>query len=172
MTEARPQQDNEGDEEAVEFAWKVHAALDSWTGKVDTKASIVLAIESAAFAFAASLSKKGERFADLGGSNLCFYRVGMGLLLVAGLLALAVVFPQLKGRDAKRSWRENMIYFGHLRHWEPSALTVALRQERPVLDQLAAQLVKMGQIAWRKHRLLQASLAALALASVCLLFAT
>lgn len=159
------------DAEAIEFAWKVHAALDSWTGKVDTKASIVLAIESALFGFTVAQTKTGARFADLKGCEQTLYGFGFGLLLAAVLLALAVVFPQLKGRDAKKSWRKNMIYFGHLRYWEPTELAKALRHERPVLDQLAQQLVKMGQIAWRKHRLLQGSLVMVALAVVCLVVA-
>src|SRR3954454_8490903 len=41
----------------LDFAWRVHGALDAWTGKVDTKASITLAIESAVLGFVLTLSK-------------------------------------------------------------------------------------------------------------------
>jgi hypothetical protein len=72
----------------LDFAWRVHGALDSWTGKVDTKASITLAIESAILGFVLSLSKKGERLAGLDGASHVAYHVGVACLLVAVLFAL------------------------------------------------------------------------------------
>src|SRR5262245_35674544 len=35
------------DDEAREFAWRVHEAQESWIGKIDVKASVVLAFEGA-----------------------------------------------------------------------------------------------------------------------------
>jgi len=144
---------------ALDFAWRVHTALDSWTGKVDAKASITLAIESAILGFVISLSKKGERFAGLSGASEHWYNAGLVCLLAAVLCALLVVFPQLKRRKSKREWHGNMIYFGHLRHWDPDDLAMALKSKRADEKQLARQLVTMSEIAWRKHARLQWSIA-------------
>lgn len=159
------------EQDGVEFGWKVHAALDSWTGKVDTKASIALAIESAVFGFVVTLSKHGERLASLDGTRLTLYRVGIGLLLAALLFALMVVMPQLNRRQAKKNWQSNMIYFGHLRRWDPQKLAKALSRGQPYETQLANQLVSMSKIAWRKHARLQWSLSFFVGGAACLFLA-
>lgn len=156
-------------DKGLEFAWRVHAALDSWTGKVDTKASIALAIESAIFGFVVTLSKRGERFADLHAADLALYRIGVGFLLLSILLSLLVVMPQLNRRESRRIWRTNKIYFGHLRHWDPTELAKELRKPSATEQQLAQQLVTMSKIAWRKHARLQWSLAALVAGATSLL---
>jgi hypothetical protein len=156
----------------TDYGWKVHAALDAWTGKVDTKASIALAIESATLAFALSQSEEGKALADLSGVPRWSYLVGVALLLVAVGCALWVVFPRLRRRASRRpeEWRQNTIYFGHLRHWEPSDLANALNAAAsPQGDQLSRQLVNMATIAWSKHAWLQWSLAAFAAGMLCLL---
>jgi hypothetical protein len=150
----------------IEFAWRVHGALDSWTGKVDTKASIALAIESAMFGFAVTLSRENGPFAGLHGRGQAGYYIGLGLILVAVFFALLVVVPQLNRRKSKKGWEGNMIYFGHLRHWDPDELCHALSKQRDDEGQLARQLVAMAKIAWRKHSLLQISLVVLVLAIV------
>jgi Family of unknown function (DUF5706) len=155
--------------DGLDFAWRVHAALDSWTGKVDVKASIALAIESAVFGFVVTLSSKGERFAALAGSRLDWYRIGLGFLLFSVLASLAVVLPQLNRWKSRRDWRGNMIYFGHLRHWDAQKLAKALKQDLPYEEQLARQLVSMSKIAWRKHAWLQWSLISLVIGSACLI---
>lgn len=152
----------------LDFAWRVHGALDSWTGKVDTKASITLAIESAVLGFVVTLSKDGERLADLTGASKSLYHLGIVALSAAVFFALRVVMPQLRRRRAKREWTGNMIYFGHLRHWDPSDLAVALRSKRIYEVQLAKQLVVMADIAWRKHARLQWSIAFLVVGAFCL----
>ena len=148
------------EKQAIEFGWRVHGALDAWTGKVDTKASIALAIESAAFAFAVSLTKTGERFYSLSGGDLTWLRIGLVALLLSILLSVFVVFPQLNRAKSKKNWRSNTIYFGHLRHWDAADLSSVLGRDEPQRDQLATQLVAMSKIAWRKHSALQASLLA------------
>jgi hypothetical protein len=155
--------------DGLEFGWRVHGALDSWTGKVDTKASIALAIESAAFGFVVTLSRKGERFAHLAGSSRTWYDIGLGFVLFAVLMSLAVVLPQLNRRASRKNWRDNMIYFGHLRRWRPDDLARALLDERLDEQQLARQLVAMSKIAWRKHAWLQWSLVSLVLGATCLI---
>lgn len=157
---------NDGDPR--DFAWRVHGALDTWTGRVDTKASIVLAVESAAFAFVVTQSDPGKRFNDLHGAAYWFYLVGIVALLAAILLALRVVMPQLKRRQSAKTWRKNMIYFGHLRHWDPDDLARALERGAQPEAQLARQLVAMSTIAWKKHARLQWSLGLLVAAMALL----
>lgn len=161
--------DNKNSDSGLDFAWRVHDALDSWTGKVDVKASIALALESAVFGFVVALSEHGERFASLSGSRLNWYHIGVGLLLFSVATSLAVVFPQLRRCKSKREWRDNVIYFGHLRRWEPSELAARLRDSGLAEEQLARQLVAMSKIAWRKHSWLQWSLFSLAAGSACLI---
>ncbi len=166
VVEAMSGKDSSG---GLDFAWRVHGALDSWTGKVDTKASITVAIESAVFGFAVTLSRKGERFAHLTGASRTWYDIGLGLILFAVVMSLAVVFPQISRRASRTGWRDNMIFFGHLRRWNPEALARALREERLDEQQLARQLVQMSKIAWRKHAWLQWSIASLVLGAACLI---
>jgi hypothetical protein len=154
--------DERGVEDQVDFGWHVHALLDNWIGKVDNKASIVLAIESAAFAFVVTQTAEGGQFADLSGLAEWGFRAGLGFLLLAIALSLLVVMPQLNRRKSKKNWKLNTIYFGHLRHWDPDDLTAALIDGKYQPDQLARQMVAMSKIAWRKHSWLQASLVTLA----------
>ena len=83
--------DNKNSDSGLDFAWRVHDALDSWTGKVDVKASIALALESAVFGFVVALSEHGERFASLSGSRLNWYHIGVGLLLFSVATSLAII---------------------------------------------------------------------------------
>lgn len=155
----------------IDFAWKVHGLLDTWTAKVDAKASISLAIEVAVFGFVISLSKEHGVLSNLTGAQLFMYVIGVGLLVISMLLAVFVVFPQLARFKSKKEWQKNMIYFGHLRHWDPVKLAKALPEDGLSKDQLARQLVTMSKIAWRKHVWLQCSLGALVSGSLLLLFA-
>jgi hypothetical protein len=157
--------------EGLEYAWKVHAALDSWTGKVDSKASITLALESAILGFVLSLSKDGERFDDLHGAPFYWMRAGLVCLSLAVFCSLMVVMPQLRRLQSRRIWRSNTVYFGHLRHWDPVDLAVHLRSAQIREKELARQLVTMSQIAWKKHSRLQISLMLLLLAAACLAIA-
>jgi hypothetical protein len=160
------------DNEALEFAWRVHSALDSWTAKVDTKASIVLALEAAVLGFIITLSSKDGPLAALDGGDVLLYRVGLTLVGLGVLFALGVVVPQLGRRKAKRVWERNTIYFGHLRHWDPEKLAGVLVRDMPRERQLAEQLVEMSKIAWRKHAWLQWSLIAFVGGGLCLAIAS
>jgi Pycsar effector protein len=143
---------------AVENAWRIHAALVDWTGKVDTKASFALAIEAAAVAAVITLTDKDRQLSHLeDGWQLGLFSAGVVLLVIGILLSVAVVIPQLRTRRAADEWPSGYIYFGHLRHWSPTALTDRLKGG-DTLDVLARQLVAMSHIAWRKHRYLQLSL--------------
>lgn len=154
------------------FAWKVHDAINAWTGKVDTKASIALAIEVAIAGFAITLSTNHRQLTGLHGIRAHLDDIGLAVLFGSMLASLAVVMPQLSRRRARRTWQTNMIYFGHLRHWDPEQLANELIAGNiPSAAQLARQLIEMSRIAWRKHVWLQWSLILLIVASLLLVAA-
>jgi hypothetical protein len=142
----------------VEFAWRVHAALEAWTAKVDMKASILLAFQGGAFIFAATsrelfLSTPDRRPALVGAA-------GVALLVSAMALATATVLPMLGSAKRHRADHPHeWIYFGHVRHWESTELAARLSRltERDEVRALCAQLVRMSRLNWRKHRMLQGS---------------
>jgi pycsar effector protein len=139
-------------------AWKLHAMLQDWIAKVDTKASIVMTLETALLSGLIVFS----------GSNIANYPLvwkllqhcGLVLLFASILIAGAVVFPRLRRRDSAKSWQRGFIYFGHLRNWEPEALAEALKrmESSSSLRMLSDQLVTMSRIAWNKQILVQCSL--------------
>lgn len=159
-----------------EFAWKVHDAINEWTGKVDSKASIVLAVEVAVVGFVVSLSTYHGPLSHLSRAHLVVYKFGIAILLVSTLFAAAAVFPQLSRRRSRTPAGDvppGLIYFGHLRHWPPEQLKDRLNDlsDGDIGEALSVQLVSMSQIAWTKHTFLQTSML-LAVVSACLLFAT
>lgn len=141
-----------------EFAWKVHGALQDWTAKVDTKASIVMTLETALLS--GMVAFNSSRASGYSFSWASLHNCGLTLLFVAVALAGAVVFPQLHRRDSAKPWQDQFIYFGHLRKWEPAALAEALvnRGSNGSLSMLSDQLVSMSRIVWIKHVLVQWSL--------------
>lgn len=147
--------------DALDAAWKIHAAQIDWTGKVDTKASFAFGIESAALGLTVALSAQGRTYSALVG---CFEHVaywgGLAALLIGAACALLVVMPRLRSLDiTTKEARNNYIYFGHLRHWGADDLVERLQGDT-LLDVVARQCVTMAKIAWRKHRLVQASMVA------------
>jgi hypothetical protein len=139
------------------FAWKVHGALQDWTAKVDTKASIVMTLETALLSGVVAFSRL-QTSRPLGWALL--HNCGLVLLFASIVLAGAVVFPQLSRHNSNKSWQNQFVYFGHLRQWEPAALAEALADREPnvSLRMLSDQLVTMSRIAWGKHILVQWSL--------------
>lgn len=142
----------------VETAWKIHAALADWTGKVDTKAAFALSIESALLAGVVALSGSDSRFSHLKGFwPVLIFWLGVSLLALSVVLSVLVVSPRTRGSKVAAEWPNNFIYFGHLQHWQPDALADELRQRDP-MPVLTRQLVVMSKIAWTKHRRVQESL--------------
>ncbi|MGP3687153.1 Pycsar system effector family protein [Streptomyces sp. IBSNAI002] len=141
-----------------ETAWRIHAALGEWTARVDAKASFALTLESAALAGIVALSDKNRLFANLTGFGVRGpLWAGILLILAAAVLAILVVVPRLRPREAlKAEFDQNFIYFGHLQFWEPTALADRLQQQ-DMLPALSNQLVNMSKITWRKHRFVQLS---------------
>lgn len=146
------------DQHALDTAWRTHDALRDWTGKVDAKASFALTIESAVLGAIVALSAKSGRLSTLHGGHLLAFRVGVGMLGLAVLAAVGAVIPQIRRGATKSEWSRHFIFFGHVRHWSADDLVVAWRDQQ-LLPVLAHQAVAMSKIAWRKHRLLQFSLA-------------
>lgn len=147
------------DAAGIDFAWRVHDGLSDWTARVDTKASIALAIEVAAAGFLVNLVTGRSDFIRSSALASVLFSLGSFTLAASVVLSVLVIFPQLRGRKSKLEAPNHFIYFGHLRHWEPAALEERLRGDKVGLTQLATQLVNMSQIVWRKHRWLQWSLA-------------
>jgi hypothetical protein len=147
---------------ATEHAWRVHAAIVDWTGKVDQKASFALAVESAVLLGVIAASNRDSESTRLlstldNGLEVWTYRTGTVLLVLAIVLAMATVIPQLRRGKLNDEWRDNWIFFGHVQHWDEPDLTRALRN-RDTLPVLSRQLIVMSKIAWKKHRRLQRSL--------------
>lgn len=139
-------------------AWRIHGALVDWTGKVDTKASFALAIETALMAGVVALTGDGRRLSHLDGFwTKAPFVLGV-LALIAGLLSVAwVVRPRLRSKSVEVEAPSNFIFFGHAKHWEPAELAEALGTV-DILPMLSRQIVAMSKIAWLKHRMLQHSM--------------
>ena len=148
---------------AVEFAWKVHAAQEVWTAKVDGKAAIVLSLETAVLAALFAVESPRLLLGRLVGWRSALADTGVGLHVIAVTLAAAAVIPLMgRTREHKAERDGNAIYFGHLRHWRHDRLYERLRHLSPddELQQLSRQLVALSRRNWRKHRNLQISMLA------------
>ncbi|MBZ6295949.1 Pycsar system effector family protein [Streptomyces olivaceus] len=143
-------------QEAAETAWRIHAALGEWTARVDAKASFALTLESAATAGIIALSADDHMFAHLHGWGVRGpLWAGTILILLGGIFASLVVVPRLRSAKTLEAEAPNhFIYFGHLRHRETNELATTLLQT-DVMPVLSQQLIKMSDIAWRKHRHVQ-----------------
>lgn len=146
----------------LELAWRAHAAQEAWTAKVDAKAAIVLALEVAVLAAAVGALGGDGALADLPQVGAILVRGAALLLTVAIIFAGLGVLPLLGSSTGHaREYRDNLIYFGHLRHWQSTDDLVDRLQrltDHEQLDQLARQLHRMSVANWRKHRALQASI--------------
>lgn len=144
--------------DGLQDAWRVHDAQVQWTSQVDSKASFVLAIETAVAAGVVALASDGRRLSGLHDFwPITLFVVGVGLLVGALLAVAMVVRPRLRNPHLAEEAEENFIFFGHAKLWEPKALEQRLR-EGDLLPQLSRQIVTMSKIAWRKHRYLQVSI--------------
>lgn len=155
-------------EPGISFAWKTHSAITDWTAKVDYKAAIVLSLGGVVLGFFVTLSGHGRVLANLHGAALIVEQIGLSACIIGVLLAGLVVAPRLNRRQTRTSWRENVVYFGHLRYWDPKDLAERLQSldAGQQLVIMATQLVTTSKIAWRKHSTLQWSMALLLLGVV------
>ncbi|APZ34285.1 hypothetical protein BOH66_08555 [Microbacterium aurum] len=140
-----------------ELAWRVHENAKGWISQVDVKSAAALAIEAAVLGFALALITNSDTLSQLTDLSRWIVGVGLFLLLVSVVLSMLVLMPRIKLREPKPKDR-GYLYFGHLRHWDKEALTATLARNQVSDGQIADQVIKMSQIAWRKHVLLQWSL--------------
>jgi hypothetical protein len=156
------QLEKEDTSKALDFAWQIHTAVSQWSGRADTKASIVLTLELAILGIITVFASEQESLARLSGVRLVTYRTGIFLLAISIILAGIVVFPQMRRRRARRNWQLSLIYFGHLRKWEPSDLARRLADlsSQDQLMMLSRQLVAASQVTWTKNHRLQWSMIA------------
>lgn len=147
----------------VEFAWRVHEAIQGWTATVDIKASVVVAVEAAVTGVAARglITQHGELHGSIG-LHLATAITALVTLAAAVGCGLWVVFPRLEHtKTASATYAgAGLIYFGHLRTREPQDIADSLRRLTPDEErvQLARQLIITSDVAWRKHVWLQRSL--------------
>lgn len=154
-----PGDDGQRDDAAIEHAWKIHAALVDWTGKVDSKASFALTLESAILGAIAAFSTTERPLSGLTGGAVLAYRAGVAGLVLAALCAVAAVIPRVRFWQTLSEWERNVIFFGHTRHWKDAAALAKALRESDMLDVLVRQHMAMSKIAWSKHVWVQASLA-------------
>lgn len=140
-----------------ELAWRVHENAKGWISQVDVKSAAALAIEAAVLGFALALITNSDALSQLTTLSRWIVGAGLFLLLVSVVLSMLVLMPRIKLREPKPKDR-GYLYFGHLRHWDQETLTATLARNQVSDGQIADQVIKMSQIAWRKHVLLQWSL--------------
>ena len=152
----------------IDTAWKIHAAIIDWTGKVDTKASFTLTIESAVMAGIVTLSGGGRALYDLRGWHMVLYTIGVSLLTVAILCSAFVVIPRLRRTKHLKTEAAggDFVYFGHLRHLTSDTIEDLLKTS-DMLTVLSSQLQRTSEIAWLKHRLVQFSMTIAVIGVTC-----
>lgn len=160
---------NTRDKEALDTAWKIHAALVDWTGKVDAKASFSFTLQSAALGVTVALSASDRMFAVLEGpwQNIAYAVACVSLILGAGC-SMWVVIPRLRLFHVKKEWPDNFIYFGHVKFWKPGDLKEKIR-DADMLSVLSNQMVRMSRIAWTKHILVKLSMSFASMGGISLL---
>ncbi|GIE31918.1 hypothetical protein Ait01nite_049630 [Actinoplanes italicus] len=150
----------------LDVAWRTHVAQESWAGKVDTKASILLTLNGVILGAVLSARVQKDSFiAVLAGPRAVMLAIAVVLCATAGLLAAGVIYPVLGRGHRNGSNRPDpagTIYFGDLRLRRPAELAgqLATMTTEEQFGQVARQLVAMARAAWLKHRLLQAALVA------------
>lgn len=140
-----------------ELAWRVHENAKGWISQVDVKSAAALAIEAAVLGFAVALITNSDTLNQLTTLSRWIVGTGLLLLLVSVVLSMLVLMPRINLREPKPKNR-GYLYFGHLRHWDKDTLTATLARNQVSDGQIADQVIKMSQIAWHKHVLLQWSL--------------
>ncbi|WCN81966.1 Pycsar system effector family protein [Micromonospora sp. LH3U1] len=140
----------------VDFAWRCHSAQESWTAKVDTKASILLTADL--IGVAALLARLSNPMSDSPSWHRITDGAAIALVGFAVITTIAVIFPLLGTRTSAAT--PGTIYFGHLRRRDPEDVAQQLLGATLInqIDQLSRQLVAMARVNWIKHRLLQAGL--------------
>lgn len=144
--------------EAIENAWRIHDAQADWTGKVDAKASFSFGIQSFVIAAVVALIADDKLFDDFASWWIGLFLFGVCLLGLGVVWAALVVAPWLRASELESESKVDHIYFGHVRLVSPSELERRLRDD-DFLPVLTRQIVRSADIAWKKHRRVQTSIA-------------
>ena len=151
-------------ERPLDNAWRIHTQLSDWTGRVDLKARFALSFAAAILAVLLAIYGDGTRLfgskdhlTDFSHLEFSCFVFGVALLLSAILVSTLAINPTLRARESKKESKTDLIYFGHIRHWDPDILAVELR-EADILPMLARQHVNVSKMLWSKHRYIQWSL--------------
>lgn len=142
----------------IEFAWRVHAAQEAWTAKVDGKASVLLALDGGFILVVLS----SQTWLIRGSEPWNWYRASglIGLwLLVLAIMSAAISVAPITGTSAahRAEHGNNFIYFGHTRLWQSTALATRMT-ELTFGDEIlmvSRQIVAVSKLNWWKHRCLQ-----------------
>lgn len=148
----------------VEFGWRVHAAQEAWTAKVDVKASVLLAAQVGLLVAIATITS-ATGFKQPVGFWWVILPGGVLFLLIGGMLSATAIYPMLFSNE---STSNDLIYFGHLKDLQTAEVhkrIMHLSMEDQVRA-LARQLVAMSKANWRKHRALQWSIRATGLGTL------
>jgi hypothetical protein len=143
-----------------ELAWRLHSNAEAASARADVKVSIMLAFQGSAFVLVAT-----SRIIAVGpAQRLPSVAITAVLVLLLSAIAagVAAIAPTLGSRrEHRQNYRHHYLYFGHLRHWDRAALAARLPSTNPdgEIEMLAPQLIAISRLTWRKHRLLQVSIA-------------
>jgi Family of unknown function (DUF5706) len=144
-----------------EFAWRVHDTQESWLGKVDMKASVVLAFEAAVVVLVIASDGIWSRLQGASPWTQPLGYVSVAFLLAGVVFVGAAVWPFTgRVRRLRAGSASNLIYFGHLRHVRAEELVERLGNLSALdeLHMLSQQIVATSRINWWKHRMIQCSL--------------
>lgn len=155
------------------YAWHITETLHDWTSKVDNKASVILSVETATLGLILVFAGTGKPLGGLAGPSVWSFRAGVILLALAIVMAASAIFPQLNRRDARKNWRKNYVYFGHLRRWRPAELVTAVQNTATSEADLvrSTEIVALSKIIWRKHAFIQWSMVLVAMGDGAILVA-
>jgi hypothetical protein len=119
--------------------------VSEWIRAVDTKASTLLAIDTAMIAIVVALASVPKTWTAETGTWLA---VGSLLLIVSLLLVVSATFPQVDGRG------RSLIFFGEIASQPRSAylIAIAARSRESYLEDLNAQCHRNSEIAAQKYR--------------------
>ena len=154
---------------AVAFAWQVHTVQEQWAARADAKAAVVFTVEGAVIAAVVAAVSNPAVSGSVTGWGRVLVGLGVVASLVAVVAALLVVLPRLTSRTATPGPRQ-LIYFGGLRRWEPSALATRLSEMTAAdqIDQLAVQLTRVADGNWLRYNCLRVAVVAAVLGALLL----
>src|ERR1035437_2226958 len=92
---AVPQNQDRSQSRGVDFAWKVHNAQEGWTARVDAKAALFVATQTAVIVVMFAALRGAEPLGRLSGANHWVAVGGVGISMLAVILAGLAVIPML-----------------------------------------------------------------------------